>query len=793
MTRIIKSILLLAIFTGMVNAKGDPDFKPLILPKYEISKTSTQIVVDGHLDEAIWKKITPATNFSETYPGDNTRPPVKTEVFMAYDEDYIYAGFICYDDPKLIRANWSDRDNIFQDDYMGMIIDTYGTANWAYFIASNPLGIQGDTRISSTSGEDVNFDLIYKSAARITDNAYVVEMAIPFSSLRFPDKNVQGWKIDFWRTRPRESRATYSWASISRDNPCWFCQFGELKGLEGVKPGSSIDLIPSIVAGKSQEIRDYDDPNSGLEGIEGKGKSFLGKNADFGATLKWAVTPSLTVEGTFNPDFSQVESDAAQVNINQTFALFYPEKRPFFQEGSDLFKTYTRTVYTRTINDPIGATKVIGRWENATLAYLGAVDENTPIILPFEEKSEFVAMNRSLSNILRYKYDFGDGSQIGGIVTDRRWMSWETYDADNDRYRVVEGNGSGSVYGIDAKYRFLNNYYLKSQFTFSHTREPDDTTLTADFNDETFDNNKHTSAYDGESYDGNALYLELNRDARNWNFRVNYQQTSPTYRAANGFIFQNDKRQLFGWTGYTFYIEDSFLQRFTPTMDFGQAQNYNTLKKDEWIHVGGNLNLKGQTSVQLSYMWDNEHFKNLAFNGIDRVELYVNSNFSDPLKLGFYIRAGKFIAQRWEDTPVIGKGIENFEFWGTIKPWDRLVIRPSYTYSDAFSVSSNNFLYRAQIARIRFDVQFTRELALRLITQYVDYTTPGQNNGFNHEESFSIEPMVYYKINPFSVFYLGMTGGFNDYSGSNWKDFNSPGWTKTSQQVYLKFQYLFNI
>ncbi|MCK5076395.1 MAG: carbohydrate binding family 9 domain-containing protein, partial [Calditrichia bacterium] len=375
---IINFILVLSFIVLAANENKD-SFIPQINPGLSITKTFANITVDGVLDDEGWKNAASVTGFAETHPGDQTKPVVKTEVKITYDANNLYVAFICEDNPDEIRASLRDRDEIWSDDYVGILLDTYGDASWALYIFSNPLGIQGDTHFSSTIGEDDSFDMIYQSEGKITAEGYQVEMAIPFSSLRFPDNPEQEWRVNFWRTHPRDSRRTYSWAALSRDEPCFLCQYGTLSGIKNVQPGKSLELLPSVIANQTGALKDYDNPNSGFKNENIDGEASL--------SLKWAVTPSLTVEGAYNPDFSQVESDVDQIDINNTFALYYPEKRPFFQEGSDLFKTWHRIVYTRAINDPIVASKIIGRWNRNTLAYLGAVDENSLLVIPLEEKS----------------------------------------------------------------------------------------------------------------------------------------------------------------------------------------------------------------------------------------------------------------------------------------------------------------------------------------------------------------------------------------------------------------------
>ncbi|MCK5075592.1 MAG: hypothetical protein KAR38_04405, partial [Calditrichia bacterium] len=476
--------------------------------------------------------------------------------------------------------------------------------------------------------------------------------------------------------------------------------------------------------------------------------------------LKWAVTPSLTVEGTYNPDFSQVESDAAQIDVNNTFALFYPERRPFFQEGSDLFRTWHNVVYTRAINDPVAATKIIGRWKRYTLAYLGAVDENSLLVIPFEEESRYVAVDRNLSNTMRFKRTFGENSYVGAIASDRR----------------LEKDGSGSVLGIDGVFRMFNNYSFEWQVLKSFTTEPNDTSLTSEYNELYFNDGKKTASFDGESFSGDAIYASFERNARHWNVDFDFWQTSPTFRADNGFVNQNNNRKTFFWTGYTFYFNSGWLERFHPNMHAARIWNFDGTVKDEWFSPALNFNLKAQTSLSVQYLFNSENFKNTSLKNINRWRFNLNSNFSEMLRAGVFLQTGRYVANRNDDEspPVRGKGTD-VNLWATFKPMLRLIIQPEFSFAEMYRLDNNKKEYSGYILRVRGNYQFTREMFLRLIVQYNDF-----------DNDISIEPLLSYKINPFTVFYVGSRQDYLDYSGS-------VGWKQTSRQYFLKFQYLFQI
>nr|MBA3584490.1 carbohydrate binding family 9 domain-containing protein [Gemmatimonadota bacterium] len=726
-------------------------FQPGVKPTLEIRRAPGPIAIDGELDDAGWRDAARATGFSENFPDEQARPPVGSEVWVTYDDEHLYLAFLAEDDPAAVRSSIKDRDQMWQDDYFGILLDTYGDAAWAYFLFANPAGVQGDSRFATAGGEDDGFDIVYQTEAKITERGYQIEMAIPFRSLRFPDRPRQTWRATFWRTHPRGSRATYTWASIDRDESCFLCQFGTLTGIEGVEPGGALELLPSVVASQAAELEDEEDPDSGLDNGGFDGEASLG--------LRYAHPSGVTAEASFNPDFSQVESDVGQIDANTTFALFFPERRPFFQEGSDLFGTFFSAVYTRQINDPEVAVKLIGRRGRSSLAYMGARDETSPILLPFEQRSFVGQAEKSVSNILRGRRTYGSNSYVGGLLTDRRFE---------------DGGGTGTTYGVDGVHRFFDKYQLEYQVLGSRTAEPEDPGLTAALEDATFDEGKHTSAFDGETFSGFAQYTSIERDARFWNFDFDYWASSPTFRADNGFEFRNDVRRVSMFQGLTFWTENSRWTDFIAPGAFVQKRwTYGGDQRSDFYRAWVEAQLKKQTFVQVAYNWDQEVFREIDFRGIRNWEVFVQSNFSDPIRLGFSILGGEQIARN-QVPPLLGEGID-LKLFGTIEPWDRLTIEPTLRYSELRDPSTNEEIFAGYIFRTRTTLNFSRRLFLRLVFQYDDF-----------DSEFDVEPLLTYRINPFTLFFVGSTQAFEDFQ-------EQAGFIQTSRQFFAKFQYLFQI
>jgi hypothetical protein len=742
----ISFLLLYSVTANFVSAESS--FTPNIQPNLTVPRIAAPIKIDGKLDDPGWGNAAIAANFSETNPGDMIKPPVRTDVLVAYDDANFYLGFIAYDDPKQLRISMRQRDEAWKDDIVGIMLDTYGDGAWAYEIFCNPIGIQGDMRWSNNN-EDMGLDLIFRSAGMVTDSGYQVEMAIPFKSLRFPNKQVQVWRATFWRNHPRTVRGQYTWAANPRDAACFPCEFGTLTGIENVKPGRDIALLPSITGYQTAAIRDDSDPHSGLKYDPIDGRLSLG--------ARYSISSSSTVEAAWKPDFSQVESDVAQIDVNSTFAIYYEESRPFFQEGYELFSTPFNAVYTRSINDPLVAAKFVGRMPRTSIAYLGGRDLHSPIVLPFEERGEVLMTGKSTSNIVRAKHTFGDDSFIGGLLTNR----------------ILDGSGSGSLGGIDGRLRLTKRYNIQYQVLLSHIMEPKDSALTADLGTTTFDGGRYTAAFDGETYWGQAYFAGLFRDAKFWNFNVQYYDKNPTFRADNGFVVGNDYRSIEWWNSINFYPGRDWLNLVSFNTDLSSIYNYHGTRKDSWIMPMAVVQTLGQTRLELGYLWDSERFKDIVFDNMRRATIELSSNFSDPVNIEFNGGFGRFIARNL-DVPVLGRGY-NFTFSATLKPWPRLIIRPAYTYSTLDYPDGGPNIFKGYILRTRFNYQFTRELMTRVVVQYDDF-----------ERDFRLEPLLSYKLNAFTIFYIGSSHGYEKYDGID-------GMTSISRQYFMKFQYLIGL
>lgn len=734
-----KTVVLLSLLVCSSNLSAEDSY---ILRAIRIDR---KIDLKGDLSDPLWATAQAVEINFEIEPGENLSASQKTFAKVLYNSEYVYFGFRCEDsEPMQIRAQISDRDRMFNDDFIIVIFDVYGDNQRAYQFFVNPYGIQGDI-LRSGNSEDVSYDTVWESEAKINGSGWTAEMAIPFKSLRFPPKSEQVWTLLLARNYPRDSRYIFSWTPINKNNPCLTCQGGKLLGISGVESFTSYDLLPYAAVMQSGMLKDRSNRSS-FENGPVKGR--------VGGSFRYAPNPDLFVEAVVNPDFSQIESDAGQISVNTTFALFFPERRPFFQAGSDQFNTRINAFYSRMINNPIAAAKVSTKVDRFSIAYLSALDRESPFIVPGQESSSFVASPRqSFSNIVRPRYDFGNQSFIGAIVTTRNFSAAHNY-----------------VGGIDWTYLFWKNFYFRGQALVSETKELDDLALFS--STRRFGKTDHTAAFDGEQYNGRAFSTSLTQSTREYYWSINYQDLSPTFQAHTGFLNKNDQRLGRFEAQYRMYPANRWLDRASLHAEGGVNLNQAGERKERWLFLGGSVSLKSQTHLFVGGLpFNQETFRGVFFPNIERFIVNINSEPSSLISMYAGGDFGKYIYRR--RTPELGTG-HNLSIGTTLKPTSQLSVTLSYTRSRMISIANEALLYDGYIARTVSSYQFTRNAFLRIIGQYDSFS-----------KAIDIYPLFSYKLNPFTIFYVGSTYAFADLPSVD-----TPTFTRTARQYFLKFQYL---
>lgn len=457
----------------------------------EVRPATSPIHIDARLDEPAWTEATPIAVAYEWYPSDNTAAAVATEALVTYDDRNLYVAFRAKDpQPGRIRARFHERDAATEDDLVGFYIDPFNDDRRAYQFRINPLGVQIDAINSDVEGsEDFTWDGIWDSAGMVTSDGYIVEVAVPLQQLRIPSRGgSQTWGFLAIREWPRDVQHRLRSVQTDQNRNCLVCQFQDLHGFETKAAGRGVEITPTLTGTNENTF-------------------------DAGVSGRWAITPGTSLQATINPDFSQVEADAAQLDVNTRFALFFPERRPFFVEASDFFETRLPLVFTRTIADPAGGLKLTGKSGPHLYGLLMARDEITNVLIPGDESSDIAFLNTaSTSTFGRYRAELGKSATIGGLVTSRRGDDYEN-----------------TVLAADGYQRLTEQDNIRVQLSGSRTSYPD--IISADFDQP-----------DG-SFTGHALRASYSHSDRDWEWGADYAELSPEFRADAGFITQVGVRQ----------------------------------------------------------------------------------------------------------------------------------------------------------------------------------------------------------------------------------------------------------
>ncbi len=504
---------------------------PVVLPKFEQPP-----VIDGKLNEEVWQKAIVLKDFYQIQPGDNTPPSRPTEVLLGFDPKFIYIAFKATDEPDKIRATVAKRDNIFQDDYVGFFLDTFNDKRKAFEAFFNPLGIQADGILTEGRGEDFSVDLLMESKGVVHENGFTVEIAIPFKSLRFEAGKGKLWGAHFFRRIKRFENELDSWMPFSRSIDSNLSQAGHLTGLEGISVERTIELIPSAtVSQHSRFVGSF--PPLPLAGDPGR---IVNEPVGFemGLTAKFIPSSAVTVDLAINPDFAQVEADQLVVTANQRFPIFFPEKRPFFLEGIEIFQTPITAVHTRSIVDPDVAVKTTGKVGRNTFGVMVASDngpgnlsaddrgslasciERRALLKPTEvcNAERFVDKNAYIG-VLRLKRDVGKENSIGLIGT---------------TYNFIEKHNQ--VLGFDGRFRLDKQTTASFQMLGTTSRnfffDPDDGI------------NRYRTG-NGFGYVGS-----YNVSGRNWGYEFYGEGFTQDYRADVGFVQRTNSNFNYGFIRY---------------------------------------------------------------------------------------------------------------------------------------------------------------------------------------------------------------------------------------------------
>lgn len=683
------------------------------------------IAIDGVPDEAAWQDALVQRIGYEIEPGDNGAAPVRTEVRLGYTADALYVAFHAYDPtPGAIRAHLRDRDSAFSDDWVGVFLDTFDDHRRGYELIVNPLGVQADLIRDESrrdDKEDPSWDGLWTSAGRLTADGYTVELRIPFSTLRFPGGGRdQRWGIALLRNWPRDKRHVLASVPVPRESNCFQCQWAKYQGFAEARQGRNLALTPTLALSAEQR-RDAVATPWGQRRLRARP----------GLDLAWTPSPAITVNATLNPDFSQVETDQLQLGFNDSFALFYQEKRPFFLEGADYFGTPFNVLYTRQIADPDAGLRITGRAGRSTYGALVARDATTVLLVPGVLGSGFRTLAQPADvAVARYRYDLDQHASVGVIGTFRR----------GDGYR-------NAVAGADLRWQRAA-HTLTLQWLRSQSQYP--AGVVADYRDDLGDDPRPR---------GDAWRLDYRYGQRTWSVVAGHQAVAPGFRADLGFIGQVGYAKSLLGGSRTWFRDGHAFDRIEAYADFDITRRHDGRLLERELEA--ELSAQGPRQSNLALfglardrLWqDRLHAERiLALNGNlrpnGRLQLAGGVQTGQVLDLAA-ARTGRRLQLKFGGNASFGRG--------GLLAWDLLHQRLRRDGGTAFT---------AQLANLSGSWQLDPRQRLRLILQgsRVQRDPALYPSGVNARSRDWAGQLVYsYKVDPRTALYAGGSyGAFMD-------------------------------
>ena len=733
---------------------------PRTRPTVVIGRTGTPPEIDGRLDDSVWETATHVRDFIQIAPVEGAPGTEETEVWMAYDDDHLYFAFYAhYSRPEVMRINRADREEIRGDDRMSVLFDPFLDQQRAYQFEVNGYGVQADSLVNadgstgfsrssgsssatrggsgprrggsgmSSSGQfgirgDQSWNALFDTGGRVVEDGWTAEMRIPFKSLRYPSRaGGEGHRWGFQITRViRDKSEAQSWSPISRGVAGQLTQFGVLEGLSGLSRSRNLEFLPELTGFRLGALD------------TGTGAFATGApTGEAGLGVKYGITPNLTADVTVNPDFSQIESDRPQIETNQRFALFYPEQRPFFLEGQEIFQTATplTLVHTRTIVDPRFGGKLTGKMGNSTLGVVVA-DDQAAGRLDDAAHAQYGAAAQTVLG--RARYDFYAESYLGAVMTAREFGS--------DHNRVA---------GVDGRFRLGRTHRVSFLAAGSETQDEALGPLS-----------------------GTAIEADFSRQGRNLSYNAAYSSIDPGFHTGSGFLPRVDLRQASGTVSYRWWPE-STLMTWGPAVTWLRLHDHAGVLQDEQIQGTASFSFRNNMAITGMVNRDLERYGQIDFRKTGYGFFGVMSARILSIYGGYNWGDGILYA----DAPYLGRstiGNVNFRF----QPTSRLRTEFTMVSSDFVNPADGAAVFNVRIFRTRTTYQFTDRLLARHIAEHnTQSVTVGNNVLFT------------YRINAGTVVFLGYDDRLQRGTRIDGLPFPTTALQRTNRAFFGKLSYLF--
>jgi len=780
------------------------------------------------------------TGFVQRSPHDGEKVSEETAAYLGYDQKNLYIVFVCFDDPKKVRARMSRREDILDDDEVAVMFDTFHDRRRAYEFQTTPLGVQWDAVYTEASREeaggnwDTSWDTVWDSRGKVTGRGFVVWMAIPFKSLRFPATKQQEWGIILYRGIIRKNEDSF-WPQISSRVEGRLGQAATLYGLEGISPGRSIELIPYGIMRGFRGLDTRDPYNPFFQGAVAQGQA--------GMDAKFVIHDHFVLDMTANPDFSQVESEDPQITVNQRFEVYFPEKRPFFLENEDYFRTPFDLFFTRNIQDPSAGIRLTGKEGPYSVGLMASDDRGPGLAVPsYCPVTSLVCADnlfgvRSYFTIARVSRDIFKQSSVGAVYTD-----WECP-------ATGEFNRVG---GLDTRLKFKANWTLEGQAVVSSSNLQGLTTSNLEttceyglypFSSGNVGNNNY--------YAGPADKLDLKRDGLHFSYEGVYDDISPGFVTVPGFVNRVDIRGLYQTIDYRFRPKKGWILDWGPSLKqryvFDHEGNRLDTDYDPYLAIQG----RGQTIV---YLLPYEEFRerlrpqDFLFLGLlaNQNQDYHEHRSGATFQTGYFPKVTMVANYYWGDgvnfVPTANAApqsllsrLDTGSATLTFRPVKPLKIENTYLFERLRATENEHLFALSQVAlsttpgvpigkgifnnhivRSKWNWQFTPQLSLRVILQYnsVLANTPGKefylpNPPANPEpfylytylptqKQFNADFLLTYLVHPGTAIYVGYNSDLQNLDHGLMPDpeglaglYTAKGYINDSRQFFVKVSYQF--
>ena len=731
-------------------------------PSTTALRTAEPPTIDGRLDDPVWRDVVPITQFVQTSPTEGGPATEDTEVWLAYDSDNLYVAFYAhYNDPGIMRANRAERDQTQGDDQMSIMVDPFLDQQRAYLFSVNGFGVPGDAIVNASGGRgrsrssvgrtsggsttgsssssrssggsssvgfgirgDSSWDALFEARGGLVEDGWTAEMAIPFKSVRYPvrsDGQPHQWGFQISRNIRHKSESLV-WSPVSRNIAGQLTQMGMLDGMTDLSTSRNLELLPTFTG---LQVGSLDVQSSSFDESDPLG--------EVGVGVKYGVTSNLTLDFTYNPDFSQIESDRPQVEVNQRFALFYSEQRPFFLEGQEIFRSATPTnlVHTRTIVDPRYGGKLTGKIGRTTVGVFVADDE-APGRLDDVSAPSFGRTAQSF--IGRLRYDLYGDSYVGAIATAREF-----------------GDDYNRVGGVDGRFRLGRTHAVSFLAVGSEHRDSTEGDLS-----------------------GPVIEADFTRQARNLSYAVSHSRIDPNFRTMTGFVPRVDTQRTDANVQYRWWPEGTIIN-WGPSFTYLRNHSHDGVLEDE--HFRGNVNFEFARNVRFDagFSRDLERFGGIdfrktgaSFSGLISTRVFsvtASANQGDGVFFG--------------DNPFLGRSVD-----GTIslyfRPTSRLRTELRTIFSRFVNPADDTEIFNVKIYRWRATYQVTDRLMFRHILEHNTLSGTLGNN-----------VLMTYRVNAGTVAFLGYDDRYRQGDLIADAFFPTAGFERTNRAFFTKIAYLF--